>query len=460
MPKNKKNGTYDRIRKIIEKDNSKIHFVGIGGVSMYSLARLTFAASSVISGSDREVSPRTESLTDHGIVIANEHSENNISDQELVVYSHAIAEDNPELTAARKKAIPTVTRAEYLGAFMTEYKKRVGVSGTHGKSTTVAMLDLIFAYCGMNHTTLSGASLATGEPFRMGSTELLLYEGCEYKDSFLRFSPTYITVTNLEYDHPDYFPSLEAVKDSFLKAVLRSKYAIMNYDDYNLRSVISRVKGDTKAITFGQNERADYRYRVVSFEPSGCSFTIEHRGEELGLFQIHLPGAYNVINAAAAAVTALVMGLSPEDIAASLSAFRGIEARLQYLGHIWGRDIYRDYAHHPTEIRAAINALKIHSGDSVTVVFKPHTYSRTKAFFEDFRLALSLADNVILTDIYPAREEPIEGISSERLASDIGDKAVYCKDEDVKSAVESIEPGAVLLMGAGDMKKIAEDLFK
>ncbi len=460
MARNKKSGTYDRIRKIIETEGSKIHFVGVGGVSMYSLARLCGSASCFVSGSDRENSSRIQTLMSLGMNVCVGHNEQNITDQDVVVYSHAISEDNPELISAAQKAIPTVSRAEFLGALMTMYKSRVGVSGTHGKSTTVAMLDLIFAYARLNHTTLSGAAITTGEPFRMGGSELLLYEGCEYKDSFLKFSPTYMTVLNLEHDHPDYFEDISMLKSSFVKAFLRSECVILNSDDRNLRDLIKEVDGKVRLVTFGQNERADYRYRIISFEPNGCRFTIEHEKKNIGCFETRVPGAYNVANAAAAVVTALVVGIDKEDIASALPAFVGIEARLQYLGSAYGRDIYRDYAHHPTEIRAALNALKLHSGDSVTVVFKPHTYSRTKAFFTEFKLALSLADNVILTDIYPAREFPIPGISSQRLAEEIGSKAIYCEDEAVGTAIANLEHGVVVLMGAGNMETIKREIFE
>ncbi len=460
MAKNNKKGIIDEIRRIMKKEGTKLHFVGIGGVSMYSLARLSSSKDTHVSGSDREESRRTKELASLGINISIGHNAENAENKDLVVYSHAIAEDNPELVYAKDNGIPTANRAEFLGAFMTEYKKRVGISGTHGKSTTVAMLDLIFAYAGLNHTTLSGASLATGEPFRMGKKDLLLYEGCEYKDSFLRFFPNCLTVLNLDYDHPDYFESLERMKESFAKAVIKADKAIINIDDVNLKSLLKDVKNKTEIITFGQSERAKYRYRIISFEPGGCKFVIECDKEEIGVFETRVAGVYNVANAAAAAVSALENGISPSDIAPALAAFRGIEARLEYLGSFYGREIYRDYAHHPTEIRALINTLKMHSGDTVTVVFKPHTYSRTGAFFDDFKLSLSLADNVILTDIYPAREEPIEGVSSERLAEEIGSKAIYVPDEEVKNALLDLDGGAVVLMGAGDMENIKKEILK
>ncbi len=460
MAKKKKSGSYDCIRKLIEKEGSRLHFIGIGGVSMYSLSRLAASRGAIVSGSDREESKYTASLRSLGSEVFIGHNGVNALNKDLVIYSHAISEDNPELIAAKEKEITAVNRAEFLGAFMTEYNKRVGVSGTHGKSTTVAMLDFIFAYAKLNHTTLSGAALLTGEPFRMGGTDLLLYEGCEYKDSFLKFSPTYMLALNLEYDHPDYFKDINALKDSFKKAFLRSENVILNLDDENLKTLVRETKAKSPLITFGQGERADYRYRIISFEPGGCRFSLEHNGEEIAIFETRIPGAYNVTNAAAAAVTALMMGVAKEDVFAALSAFSGIDSRLQYLGNIWGKDIYRDYAHHPTEIRAALNALKIHSGDTVTVVFKPHTYSRTKAFFEDFKMALSLADNIIITDIYPAREAPIPGITAERLAYEIGSKAVYSADEEVKDIINNLEDGAVVLMGAGDMEKIKAEILR
>ena len=458
MSKNKKKGSFSAIRRIIEKQGSRVHFVGVGGVSMYSLARLCISNSLCVSGSDREKSIRTDTLESSGTKFYVGHSANNIDGCDIVVYSHAISPDNSELTAAVRQGILTVSRAEFLGALMTKYKFRIGISGTHGKSTTVAMLDSIFAYAMKNQTTLSGASLITGEPYRLGSNEMLIYEGCEYKDSFLRFSPNIMVALNLEYDHPDYFRDFSSLKDSFFKAFMRSEEIIYNYDDRNLRPLINDLKEKRPAISFGQSERSDYKYSIISFYENGYRFALFHKGELIGNFEINLFGAFNVTNAVAAAVTAIRMGISPKEVRLSLQSFRGIPMRLQPVGTRGVRAVYRDYAHHPTEIRAVLNSLKIHLKDELTVVFKPHTYSRTKALFDEFLQALSIADYVIITDIYAAREEPIPGINSARLVKEIGEKAIYSEDEKVALTVDLQTRGTIVLMGAGNMDKIMESI--
>ena len=459
MGRLKKKDNFDQIRKIIEKNDARIHFVGIGGVSMYSLARLALLSSNKISGSDKTVSKRTETLSHLGADVKIGHSADNVKDCDLVVYTHAIADNNPEILAAEQKNIPLVSRAEYLGALMTEYGTGIGISGTHGKSTTVAMLDQILAFADMKQTTLSGAPLVTGELFRVGEKPIMLYEACEYKDSFLCFHPTIAVALNVEYDHPDYFKDFDQVKESFLHSLTRAKIAIVNKDDEGISSLLGSLKGKNVLITVGSKKDADYCYTVTSFLGCGYKFIVNNNGEDLGSFEINIPGIYNVTNAACAIAVAVTMGISPDIIRRALASFNGISGRMERLGIFEGKEVYSDYAHHPTAIRASINSLKMYTKDSITVVFKPHTYSRTKSMFEDFACALSLADHVILTDIYAAREDPIEGVSSERLASIIGDRAVYCPDDRVKEMLREINHGVVVLMGAGDFEFIIKELF-
>jgi len=458
MAKSKKSVSFDRLYKIISSKDSKIHFIGVGGVSMYSLARLSVSPARRISGSDREESERTRALSGLGVDVSIGHREGGLEGCDLVVYSHAIREDDPELLAARKMGTLTVSRAEYLGALMLGYKTKIGISGTHGKSTTVAMLDTVLASARRNHTTLSGAKLITGEPYRMGNNETLLYEACEYKDSFLKFLPSIAVALNLEYDHPDYFESVDAIKESFEKALSKAERALINIDDMELLSIKKSLSKKTELITFGQTERADIRYRIVSFEPSGCKFTLEYKKEILRL-ETSVGGAFNVLNAAAAASVALLLGIEKEYIFEGIKAYRGIEARMEHIGSFLGRDVFRDYAHHPTEIRATLNALKMMTGDEITVVFKPHTFSRTKALFEDFKLSLSIADYVILTDIFPAREESIEGISSQRMAEEMRSNSVYIEENKIRRYLENNTRGAIMLMGAGNMDSIKKEII-
>lgn len=460
---NKKNNaenivSFERIRKISESRESRIHFVGIGGVSMYSLARLAMLGGARVSGSDREESERTRELASLGIDVRIGHSAENVDGASLVVYTHAISSDNVERVTASSLGIPVITRAEYMGALMLGYKNRIGVSGSHGKSTTVSMLDAIFTAAGADPTVLSGAELPVGEPLKVGSDSLMIYEACEYKDSFLRFAPTIAVGLNLELDHTDYFEDIGAMKDSFRKALSKAtSFSVINGDDENFRPIIPTVRN--KVITYGVGERNKYRYSITSFKEGGFGFTISLFGEPIENFELNIPGVYNVGNAVAAIVVALEFGIDSKTIAEAIASYRGIPRRLEYVGDRFGRRVFYDYAHHPTEMRASINAVKMYTHDLVTVVFKPHTYTRTKRLWEDFRMALSLADHVILTDIYPAREEPIEGITSERMAIEVGERATYCTDDSVVATLDLKTHGVIIVMGAGDLENIKNEIL-
>ncbi len=448
---------YDRINKIISDSSSMVHFVGIGGVSMYSLARLTMLYGAKVSGSDREDSRRTKELSSLGARVFIGHSRENVNGAGLVVYTHAISPDNPEIVAAHSLDIPIVSRAEYMGALMLGYNNRIGVSGSHGKSTTVAMLECIFSYATTDPTVLSGSDLPIGEPLKIGSDRLMIYEACEYRDSFLRFSPTISVGLNLELDHTDYFDSIEALSNSFAKALGRAKkIAVINGDDENLRKIIKHIRA--RVITFGSGEHNDYRYSITVFKDVGFEFSISRYGNIIGNFEINIPGVFNVHNATAAIVVALEYGISVQTVFEAIRGFGGIAGRLERIGSRFGRPVYYDYAHHPTEISASINALRQLTDHPLTVVFKPHTFSRTKALWTEFCASLSLADYTVVTDIYPARESPIEGITSQRLAREIGKNAIYCPDEDVIQEIDFHTRGAIVLMGAGDFKKIKQSI--
>ena len=450
--------TYDEIIRI-SYSGQKIHFVGIGGVSMYSLARLANNLGATVSGSDRDSSPRTDILSSLGIEISIGHRAENIDGARLVVYSHAIDEDNPELSYARGHNIPTVSRAEYLGAMMLEYKGRIGISGSHGKSTTTAMLDAIFANAGATPTTLSGADLPMGDPLRLGSSDLLIFEACEYRDSFLRFTPTVAIGLNLELDHTDYFSDIEALRSSFLRAFNRAEdLVILSGDDPNFKKIIPKIS--TKVITFGRSMGNTYRYDVTGFCEGNFAFDLYKFENKIGSFALHLPGAFNVHNATAAIATAIELGIDIDMIYEAVSAFRGIPRRLELIGKVFGRDVYYDYAHHPTEIGASITALRGLNCGEITVVFKPHTYSRTKSLWNEMCSSLALADYVILTDIYAAREEPISGITSENLARDIGEMAAYVQDNEAAEYILENTRGAIVLMGAGDLTEIKNQLIR
>ncbi|MBQ2875582.1 MAG: UDP-N-acetylmuramate--L-alanine ligase [Clostridia bacterium] len=458
MANQKKKLTFDGIRKLASQKGITIHFVGIGGVSMYSLARLALLLGATVTGSDRIVSPRTKELALRGVKIFIGHEGSNVRGAGLVVYSHAISERNSELINANNLGIPTVSRAELLGALMLDYKGRIGISGTHGKSTTVSMLDAIFSAGMSQPTTLSGAELINGEPLRVGRGEMLIYEACEYRDSFLCFSPTVAIALNLELDHTDYFHDIKAMRSSYVKALSKaSTFVLLNLDDEHLSEIMHDIHA--RVITFGQGERADWRYHITAFLDDGMEFTLYHHGAKVVKIKLSVPGVHNVTDAAAAAAAALEMGAGVQIVKEAIESFRGVPRRLELVGNHHGRPVYYDYAHHPTEIIAGINALKPIARDFITVVFKPHTFSRTMALWSEFSAALSLADHIVLTDIYPAREKPITGVNSRRLAADIGERAYYAADHEVCSVIDEHTQGAIIVMGAGDTEMIKNDLI-
>jgi UDP-N-acetylmuramate--alanine ligase len=451
--------SYGEIRKIATDKSKRVHFIGVGGVSMYSLARLTMLDGASISGSDREDGERIIDLRLLGGEIAIGHKRSNVIGSDLVVYNNAISPDNPEILEAKALGIKIVSRAEYLGAFMLDYGNRIGVSGSHGKSTTVAILDAIFGYAGVTPTVLSGADLPCGEPFRVGGRSLMIYEACEYKDSFLRFSPTIALGLNLELDHTDYFEGIDALKTSFVKALSRaSRFAIISGDDENLLSIKDQIKAPV--ITFGGGENNDYRYSITSFKEIGFDFSVRRGGALIGDFELNIPGAFNIHNATAAIAASLEYGIDVDTVVEAISLYRGIPRRLEYIGQHLGRPVYYDYAHHPTEIKASIDALKSLTKGKLTVVFKPHTFSRTKSLWNELCASLSEADYILLTDIFPAREEPIECITSEALAEAVGSTARYCSDGEVISNIDLYTSGAIVLMGAGDLEEIKRNLLK
>lgn len=455
--KNKKAGS---LRYLLKRRSLHVHFVGVGGVSMYALAVLSKERGYTVSGSDACMNDRCSDLASRGVKIFPYHHGECIGECQLVVYSHAIPNDNPERLEAEKKGILTVSRAEYLGEIMLGYKNRIGVSGTHGKSTTVAMLERIFTSSGIDPTVLSGADLECGSPIKLGGTNLI-YEACEYRDSFLSFSPGYALALNLEFDHADYYKDIESLRTSFVKALSRaSKAVVLNLDDDNLKLIYPEIKKRTEVITFGQCNECEYSFFITSFNDIGYSFSLLRFGSEIGNFELNILGVHNVTNAVGAIVLALEYGIPIEQVKAAVAAFSGIARRLEYIGNRHGRRIYYDYAHHPTEISAGINTLKALHREPLTVVFKPHTFSRTASLWENFCTALSLADKLLLTDIYPAREKPIEGINSRRLAEDVGQCAEYCPDSEVVSRLDSQRiKGPVVLMGAGNLEKVKYDIL-
>lgn len=452
------NCTREEIFRVLRNPEAKIHFVGAGGVGIYPLIKLSLCRGYSVSASDREISPFTEELfcEGHGVKIG--HREENAHGCDLLVYTLAAEEDNPEILYAERSGIPAVSRAEYLGVLMEDYKVRIGVSGSHGKTTTTAMLDAIFAVAGKNPTTLLGAKIrGIGSPLRSGSRDYMIYEACEYKDSFLRFCPTVSVFTNLELDHVDYFKDLDAIKESFLSAMRRAETSVVNADDENLRELLADAEGNT--VTCGVGEKCDYRGEISERERGRYNLKIRHGGREILDVSLSVPGKFNAMNALMAASCAYEVGLPEADIKRALSEFRLPERRLEAIGYYKGVPVYYDYAHHPTEISAAIKATEEMTGGGVAVIFKPHTYSRTAGFMSEFAASLSLAKRVLLCEISAIRENAIPGVSSECLAKLIGSRAVTVDEDNIVAMLGDVRESAIIIMGAANLDKIKEKIF-
>ena len=438
---------------------SSIYFIGIGGINMSSLAHISHIRGYRVGGSDQMASALTEKLEDAGIELFYSHEASHIEGYDAVVYTVAIAADNPEYNAALAKGIPCISRADFLGYIMTGYRYRVGVSGMHGKSTCTSMCALSFMHAGGDPTVLSGATLAQmGGAYRIGGEDNFVFEACEYMDSFLDFNPNIAVILNIELDHVDYFKSITQVRRSFSDYAAitgPSGFAVVNGDDENVRIAMAGYTGT--AVTFGLSEGCDYTAYNIEYISGMASFDIAFRGEYAAHVSLSVPGKHNVYNALAAFAAAMICGLDPDTVAEGLSHYLGAGRRMEYKGKWNEVDVYDDYAHHPTEITVTLQGFRDMGFGRLFCIYQPHTYSRTAALWDDFVLALSTADRVLPVDIYAARETDTLGVSSALLAQAIGEKATYCADFEDAAALLAAEarPGdAIVVMGAGNVYRI------
>ena len=462
-----------------------VFFIGVGGVMMSSLALLTARAGYPVFGSDRARTAVTDTLEARGITVCYGHDSRNIpADCGLVVYTVAISEDNPEYTEAHGRGIPCVSRADYLGALMTDYTRRVGVAGMHGKSTCTSMCAQILLDAEVDPTILSGATYAPmGGAYRLGdSKEHFLFEACEYMDSFLDFKPTVAVLLGAELEHVDYFKDMEQITESFARfASLTGEggVTVVNLDDSDIMESARRAldRGRTgRLVTFSAegNPAADFRAECVRMERGLPCFELIARGESLGSVTMAVPGRHQVINALAAAAAMEACGIPRAAILSGLTRYCGAGRRMEYKGTVNGAKVYDDYGHHPTEVKATLEGAKALCGAEsekgrLICVFQPHTYSRTASLYSEFLTAFDTADKVIFMDIYAAREDNIYGVSSAGLAADINrraaadaHKADYCTTPaEAAEAIRSLakEGDTVVIMGAGDVIKVTQTLF-
>ena len=446
-----------------------VYFIGIGGISMSGLAEILLKEGFTISGSDARESALTIHLEKAGAKVFYGQTADHITeDIDVVVYTAAIHDDNPEFVAAKAANLPMLARAELLGQIMRNYPTAIAVAGTHGKTTTTSMLSTILLKAKKDPTiTVGGILPQIGGNIRVGHSDTFLTEACEYTNSFLSFYPTVGIILNIEADHMDFFKNLQEIRTSFHRfAALLPEDGLLVLD-----SAIEHPEEITKdirarVITCGLTGNEDYTAKDITYNEKGCaSFTLYHKGNALGIVSLLVPGIHNVSNALSALSASLELGIDFEKAVLGLLDFQGTERRFQYKGMVNGITIIDDYAHHPTEITATLKAALHYPHRDIWCVFQPHTYTRTQAFLTDFAKALSLADHVVLTDIYAAREINTIGITSLALKEELEKLGKQCDyfssfDEIEKFLLKKCMHGDLLItMGAGDVLNIGENLL-
>lgn len=446
-----------------------IHFIGIGGISMSGLAEVLLEENFTVSGSDAKESPLTKALEEKGaVVFYGQRASNILPSVELVVYTAAIHPDNPEFAQAVSLGLPMLTRAQLLGQIMRNYKTPIAVSGTHGKTTTTSMLSHILLAGNCDPTISVGGILpAIHGNIRVGKSETFVTEACEYTDSFLSFFPKISIILNMDADHLDYFKNIDNIRRSFRKfawLLPPDGTLIINADTPEYEGVIRDLP--CRVITYGLEHEADCTAADIRYDDFGCaSFTFLEKGVPAGDFRLQVPGSHNISNALAAIAAGRLLGVSDEAIREGLTAFTGTERRFQKKGEVGGVTIIDDYAHHPTEIQATLTAAAKYPHRSIWCAFQPHTYTRTHDHLEEFAQALTLADHIVLADIYAAREINTIGITSEDLCREIQKLGTPCEyfptfDEIETFLLQNCRQGDLLItMGAGDIVKVGEHLL-
>ena len=431
-----------------------IHLVGIGGVSMRPLGLVLKGMGILVTGSDMNASVSTDELIAKGIDVAIGHRAENIKGADCVIRTAAAHNDNPEIAAARAAGIPVFERAQAWGEIMKSYKNAICISGTHGKTTTTSMVTHVMMEAEKDPTVMIGGYLPLLHAgHRVGQGDTIVMESCEYCDSFLNFFPTLAVVLNIEADHLDYFKDLDDIEESFHQFAESSKNGVLaNGDDANTMDAMKGID----CVTFGLEEHN--RIHVKNITNDYHSYDVICDGEYYCHLNLGVVGKHNALNALAAAGTAWMMGIPGDITARGLATFHGAGRRMEYKGKFQGADIYDDYAHHPGELAATLDAVRTMGYKRIVAAFQPHTYSRTKALFKDFVRELKKADQVVLAEIYAARERNTVGISSMDLAREIPG-AVYC--ETLPEVTEWIRKNAqegdiILTIGAGDIYRAGE----
>lgn len=468
---NLKKGSVHTMYQIDFNKKIHIHFIGIGGISMSGFAELLHAQGFTISGSDQNETRITLHLEEKGIkVMYGQRRENITKDIDLIVYTAAISEDNKEYIASVESGIPMMDRAQMVGQVMKNYERAIAISGTHGKTTTTSMVSHIFLSAKLDPTISVGGILkAIDGNLRIGQSQNFITEACEYTNSFLKFHPTIGIILNIEEDHMDFFHNIEEIRDSFYRfsnLLPENGLLIINGDIENYKEITRDTKAEV--ITYSAVDKScTYAADNISFdnEFGYGSFDLLEHGVKTARIDLSVVGTHNISNALSAIALARHLNISIEDIQTGLSTFKGTDRRFEYKGEISGITIIDDYAHHPTEITATLEAAKKYPHKRLWVVFQPHTYSRTKAFLNDFITALSAADKIVLADIYAAREVDTGEVSSRDILDGLeksGKDVFYFPsfDEIENFLLENCIQGDLLItMGAGNVVNIGESLL-
>jgi UDP-N-acetylmuramate--alanine ligase len=456
------------MNKICLPKNAHVHMIGIGGIGVSGLAIVMSGMGYRVSGSDLHPGGMKARLESAGIKVYAGHHARHIAGADAVVATAAVRDDNPELTAAKEKGIPVLSRAQMLGELMNG-ARGIAVSGTHGKTTTTAMLAVLLEEAALDPTILIGGDLdiLDGSNAKLGGGDILLAEACEAFESFLELHPNIAVITNIEADHLDYYGSLERILESFgrfLSQIEPGGCAILDIDSPNVRKVLPGIK--SRVVTYGLSPDAVCRAEQVDANRPNPVFSVVFDGSPMGEFSLSVPGMHNVGNALATIAVARELGISPEVTRRALKKFHGAGRRFEVLGTVGGITVIDDYAHHPTEIAATIQGARTW-GRRIVAIFQPHLFSRTRLLAREFAESLSLADRIYLADIYPAREKPEPGVSAatigDLIQSEFYREAVLAgAKEDVADAVlPNLLPGdLVIVMGAGDIRYAAEEILK
>ncbi|MDR3364854.1 MAG: UDP-N-acetylmuramate--L-alanine ligase [Clostridiales Family XIII bacterium] len=449
-----------------------VHCIGIGGIGLSAIAEILLNKGFAVSGSDSEESDITDRLISRGAKVYLGHREKNIGDAELVIYSAAVPQNNPELRAARAKGVPACTRAEALGELMKGAESSIAVAGAHGKTTTTSMISLILRNAGKEPTILVGGNLSEiGGNVAVGGADYFITEACEYMDSFLALCPKYAIILNIDSDHLDYFKDIDHIVRSFERFanLVPPGGAVFAFD---ANPFVSSILKDLKrtCVTFGFHEKCNYRADNIEFGRDGFpTFSIAVDGEPMCRIRLQIPGEHNIANALASVACCITMGIDLRVIVETLEGFKGTQRRFDIQGYTTGGvKIVDDYAHHPAEIAATVEAARKIPHEKMWLLFQPHTYTRTLALHDDFAEALASADKIVLTEIYAAREKNTHNVSSKSILekmreSNPGKEVWYIENfgEIADFVLANAQPGdLVITMGAGDIYQVGETILE